>query len=398
MRPGKEGFIEGILVLAAIVAIGSPVLSTMALYRLGHAWLLDESVGAALPLAAASAAAYVALAALIWYSGRYQRSARRAYDASGRGKGVRASRRHDARRQKFKEEHPDHLSIPSRVRRRWIVVYVFVILHVLVAAAGVVVAVLALDMIEDLDSFTAAVTGERFTDQERLLLVGLMVLDAVVWLVLARLAWRKLDRIATRHRHVADQVRALAATPGWALDDDQSTVDGDWTSPPFHRVIGLAAMPRARAVIEGRKKGAAWLEGDFGPDALPYRSFTSRAVWAELPRQLAPVDFVPERMSDAIATLVGGRDVDVESYDFNRRWRVKASDEREAHGILQPRMIEFLNAVHDESLAFHVDGERVLIWDDGKDEDVDLAARVRLLDEFVDRLPGYLRTADPSGR
>lgn len=398
MKPGQAGFVEGVGLLAVLAALAAPVLSALALYRGGHAWLLGDGLVRARTTGLAALATYLLLAALMWYIGWLERTRRRAHEASGKGKGIRASRRTARRRQEFRRKYPNYLSSPSRVAGRWAWVHGVVWLHVAVGALGVVAAILALDMIQGLDSFTAAVTGERFTDRVGLYLVGLMTLNTLAWLAVARLVWWKLAALATRHRRVAEQVEGLAHALGWTYDIEESTVDGDWKAAPFDRVIGLTAVPRAHPVTGGRRRGVAWLEGDFGPDVFPYRAFMSRVAWVELPRDLKPVDLVPERMSDAVVKLLGGRDVDVESYDFNRRWRVKADDEREAHGILQPRMIDFLNSVDDPSVAFHIDGERVLIWDDGRDEDVDLVARTGLLDAFVDRLPGHLRVEDPRGR
>jgi hypothetical protein len=391
---GRDDYYISSLLLAAIAAVVSPALVCMALYRLGEGLLLGEGASGALRMGSAALASNAILVSLVWFAGWAERARHRTDEASVKRKGIRASRRRAAHREEFKAKHSDYLGIPSRVRRRWMWTYGFSLIYVGVAAVGTVVAILALDMIEDAESFVAAITGERFTDGERFALVGLMALVALLWLAVSRMVHGKLARIGARHRRVADQVRALATARGWAYDNEdteEAKLDGSWTAAPFDRVIGLTAMPRAYPQAEESGRGAAWLEGDFGPDLLPYRSFTSRVVWADLPRALEVVDLVPERMSDAVFKLLGGRDVDVESYDFNRRWRVKATNEREAHGILQPRMIDFLNSVEDPSVAFHVDGERVLIWDDGKDEDVDLDARVTLLEEFIDRLPGHLR-------
>ncbi|WP_291377682.1 hypothetical protein [Demequina sp.] len=54
-------------------------------------------------------------------------------------------------------------------------------------------------------------------------------------------------------------------------------------------------------------------------------------------------------------------------------------------------MISFLTEVADEGLAFHVDGDRVLLWDDGRRVDVDLARRMELIERFVGAPPSYLR-------
>ncbi|MCB2413198.1 DUF3137 domain-containing protein [Demequina sp. TTPB684] len=269
-----------------------------------------------------------------------------------------------------------HLRATSIARRRWKFVVAFA---GFIAAESLVVLGVSSWMSSGSDgSVTSAVA-----------VPGVLAVGAAGVTLWAR---RRVSALARRHSAVAEQVAQVALRRGLDFRARPASGAGYWSRTLFSRVRDLTAAPVAEGVLGDVRGGAIYLEGDYGTPVLAMKAFSSRVVWAELPRALEPVDFVPERMSDALAKLLGGRDVDVESYGFNRRWRVKATDEREAHGILQPRMIDFLNSVEGRSVAFHVDGERVLIWDDGADEDVDLDARLTLLQGFIDRLPGHLRS------
>lgn len=50
----------------------------------------------------------------------------------------------------------------------------------------------------------------------------------------------------------------------------------------------------------------------------------------------------PEDLSDKIASAVGFQDINFESKEFNRRFRIQASDKKFAYDIIHPQMIEFL--------------------------------------------------------
>jgi hypothetical protein len=55
-------------------------------------------------------------------------------------------------------------------------------------------------------------------------------------------------------------------------------------------------------------------------------------------------------------------------------------------------MIALLTEIADEGVAYHLDGTRVVMWDDGRKSSVDLARRVELVERFVAALPGFLKS------
>ena len=84
-------------------------------------------------------------------------------------------------------------------------------------------------------------------------------------------------------------------------------------------------------------------------------------------------------------------DLDVESDEFNRHWRVKTADPLGAHGLLTPRLIELLIDERSKGLAIQCDGTRVVIWDDAREGTADAEDRLELLQGFVERLPGFAK-------
>jgi hypothetical protein len=78
-------------------------------------------------------------------------------------------------------------------------------------------------------------------------------------------------------------------------------------------------------------------------------------------RALPRVEIVPEGLAGRVT--VGGDDIlDLESAEFNERFRIMADDARYAHAILTPLMMERLLEDDVRGLAIAIDRDRVIAW------------------------------------
>ena len=79
------------------------------------------------------------------------------------------------------------------------------------------------------------------------------------------------------------------------------------------------------------------------------------------------------RMSprDRLVTGLGAQDIEVEAHGINERWRAVSTDERFAHAVLHPRLLERLEAsvvpgvclhVEDRDVVLHCPGPIDLAW------------------------------------
>jgi hypothetical protein len=202
------------------------------------------------------------------------------------------------------------------------------------------------------------------------------------------------QRLARRQRRIAAEIRRAAETLALRYTSRVPAVENGWLRSPFSSLRSVQASPGATGTVDGRECGMAYLEGDAGVGALSARTFTSRIAWIDVGRQLPAADFVREDFAQRVAALIGGTDVDVESYEFNRAWRVRADDERAVHGMLQPVMIALLVDVADAGLAIHTDGTKVVVWDDGRAGEVDMVRRLDVGARFAKAIPGFV--GDPA--
>ena len=218
----------------------------------------------------------------------------------------------------------------------------------------------------------------------------LAVACAVLWAVgipLSVLVLRG-SRKQDRTTHV---IRAIAERRGWTTHKRVPDWETGWTLAPFANLTNVVVSPGASSSDSKVTFGVAYLEGDIAVAGSDVKSLQTRLVIADLGTPLPTTVIVAERFVDAVAKLVGGTDMDVESAEFNRLWRVTTVDAAGSHGLLTPRVIGYLIDEHAPGLAIQFDGTRIVIWDDAKSDKIDLDERLELLEGLVERLPSFVK-------
>jgi hypothetical protein len=127
-----------------------------------------------------------------------------------------------------------------------------------------------------------------------------------------------------------------------------------WPGPPF----GRGDHPRARNVLTGKESGRPFVAFDYSfqthsSDDKGHRTTSTHHWWVcvvPMPGWLGPVQVEPESALDRVAGAVGlVDDVELESEEFNRRFRVTARSRKLASDILTPRTMEYLIAADPEA-------------------------------------------------
>ena len=199
------------------------------------------------------------------------------------------------------------------------------------------------------------------------------------------------NSLERRQRASAAAVVTLATQRGWRFRQRDRVVEQGWSRRPFAGVARLVASPTATGLSAwGTASGVAYLEGDRGRWPL-LRAFAARVAWATVPGRLPVVDIVREGPLSTMFTAWAGMDVDVESMEFNSAWRVRAESARVAHALLTPAVVQVLNEVAaTDHVAFHLDGDRVVLWDDATREHEDLSARLALVERLAAAVPRFV--------
>src|SRR5690606_11195053 len=113
---------------------------------------------------------------------------------------------------------------------------------------------------------------------------------------------------------------------------------GRWRGQPFN----LGHSRRVEHLLSGDFQGrpAAVFEYRYTTGHGKNRSTTRlTVVMLALPTFLPDLEITNEGVGARIAKMFGGQDIQFESEEFNRRWRVQASVRKTAHDIVHPRFM-----------------------------------------------------------
>lgn len=221
-------------------------------------------------------------------------------------------------------------------------------------------------------------------------LVGLLFVLLLVIIVFAAVA------AARRAKARREAFAATASSRGWGYSaEDPRWVDYFEGSP-----FGLGHNRSAKNVLTGRHGDRDFVAFDY----CYYTTETStdsqgRTTRREVSHPYAvvglqtgvvfpPLTVEPEGFFSRIAGRITGRDIELESEDFNRAFTVTCTDRKFASDVLHPRQMEFLLTRPD--FAFRFTGPWVLTIDNGRFEEPEVAARLEYVATVVDQVPDFI--------
>jgi hypothetical protein len=226
---------------------------------------------------------------------------------------------------------------------------------------------------------------------------------AFVGVALAFRLWHLADRRAARRRR-AERAR-WARRRGWRLHADGGTWATRWTGHPFDSGVS----PRAVDVTTGRFPPYDAVVFDLEYDADRQTSLLARvAPRAAPPRDEGGVGTVAFgvhalRMPAALerlhlraggraraATSLGAGELELESDQFNRAYRVVAEDPRLAVDVLTPRTMAML--LDCGAPDVRVDGEWIILVTPGPFDVTMIDAALTVLAVVIENVPGFVWT------
>ncbi|MFW2512519.1 hypothetical protein ACNI3K_01940 [Demequina sp. SO4-13] len=202
-------------------------------------------------------------------------------------------------------------------------------------------------------------------------------------------AWSAYD--FTRARRLHDEYQTFAHSHGWEYLARSFEYDSRFASFPF----GEGGARRQESVVRGEFNGQrcatfAQVYEIARERGAPATVHAYQVTMAELPVALPRIDIVPQSLPATLAKALGGRDIDVESHEFNVRWRVLCDDARYGHAVIDPRMIERLLYSDVEGMAVRIEGGAVYVWTAGRQGAHDLARRLAVVSGIARRIPAHV--------
>lgn len=220
-------------------------------------------------------------------------------------------------------------------------------------------------------------------------MVVVFVLVALVVLLMAGLVgWVYLR--AKRRRELLHQ---YATSQGW----NWVARDDSWTQRFAGTPFGTGDHCRADNVLQGTVGGRPMVAFDYSyqthsSDSEGQRTTTHRFAFCalQLPASVPKLELVPEGVLGRIGTALGMQDVELESEDFNRRYRVRCDQPKFAYDVLSPRTMAAL--LTRPALHLRLARTDALCWDSGRHSPAQLLARLDALCVLLDGVPAYVWT------
>jgi hypothetical protein len=186
---------------------------------------------------------------------------------------------------------------------------------------------------------------------------------------------------------------AFAASQGWSYAPVDQALTGQWRGEPF----GSGDNRRAVNALRGNFQGRPVVAFDYSyqthtTDSEGRRQTTTHkygVVAMELPGALPHLQVEHEGIfGGVLANAIGFRDIQFESEQFNRAFRVKAADDRFGHAVVTPRMMELLLARGE--IPWRIEGNTLVGWSGGSHDPNQILSRLDLLKQVTDLVPGYV--------
>ncbi|MET7278234.1 hypothetical protein ABZS29_08395 [Kribbella sp. NPDC005582] len=185
----------------------------------------------------------------------------------------------------------------------------------------------------------------------------------------------------------------FAAQYGWSYTPADNSLAGRWQGTPFRTGDNW----RVKNVLAGLFNGHQMVAFDYSyqthtTDSKGRRTTTTHkfgVVVLGLPGALPHLEVTHEGIfGGAVANAFGFRDLQFESDQFNRAFRVKADDERFGHAVITPRMMELLLARGE--IGWRFEGNSLIGWDKGAHDLTEVLNRLALLEQVAGQIPPYV--------
>jgi hypothetical protein len=184
-----------------------------------------------------------------------------------------------------------------------------------------------------------------------------------------------------------ERLAAFAAAIGWTYQHRAPQLVGRWRGQPFN----VGSSRQASHLLAGTFRGrpAAAFQYQYSTGSGKNRSTTTLTVtMLSLPAALPDLEITNEGVGAKIAKAFGGQDIQFESEEFNRRWRVEGAVRKTVHDIVHPRFMDMLNAGPADPVRF--EGTDLWTWHYGALQTDPMFTRLERLAAIADSVPRHV--------
>lgn len=193
---------------------------------------------------------------------------------------------------------------------------------------------------------------------------------------------------------------AWAMERGWSYTGSDPSLVSRWGGQPFN---AGGHSRRATDVLTGMLNGFG---GSYAVTSFTYvytkdngtttngqRNSTTYHVHVMaigLPVPLPTLELTHDGLGAKLAKAFGGQDIVFESDEFNKYWRVSASQLKYAHDVVRPQLMERLLRADAREVSFRIEGDTLLTWTTGQSVLEKVDPRARMMASFVESIPRFV--------
>ena len=187
-------------------------------------------------------------------------------------------------------------------------------------------------------------------------------------------------------------IRTWAAKNTYSYEAEDDGWCERWNGDPF----GEGDHRRAQNVVNGATARRPFIAFDYsyethstdgrGNSSTQTHRYAVTAV--QLPNFLPTLQVTPENVLTRIGHALGLDDIDLESEDFNRKFRVHCNDRKFASDVLTPRTMQALLA--RPAVSWRISGTDILTWSEGRMTPLLVTQAASTLELVVDGIPSFV--------
>jgi hypothetical protein len=219
---------------------------------------------------------------------------------------------------------------------------------------------------------------------EMLLAVAVVATLGVGYFVIARYLHRK--RVA--------ELTSWAQANGWTYTENAGEMVDRFVGAPFGRGFGRAAKHLLTTRMGGRPVVAfeySYKERRGSGKDQRTVTYTFEVVATTTPAPRPTLQVTAEHLGTRLLNAIGMDDLQLESEEFNRTFRISADDAKFAYDVLHPRTMEWmLSDSRARELPFRFERSDVLTWESGRLNPQRAAWAAGYLLDVVDRVPEFV--------
>lgn len=199
-------------------------------------------------------------------------------------------------------------------------------------------------------------------------------------------------------RKQAEQVRRQAqlwaAARGWQHYTRDDGLPNRWRLPVFHTGSGR----RTHNVLTGPTNSKSGVVRQALSFEYEYTVSTGKnstvffyhVVAVFLPNYIPTLTIAPEGVGAKLAKMFGGQDIQFESEEFNRRWRITGNNLAFAHAVVHPQTMEYLMRYAPYNVAYYLLGDALLIYTSGRQNLANIDQMVWHITDLIDLVPEFV--------